>query len=203
MQFSPFDYFSSKALLCSFFCPLHMDAFYLPLKAQYVHWFFIFIFLIIHFPPLKNGSKMKISKNLELSRLPKTRNFHFLMVRISHLSTKYHFFHTQGLWLEVIYNDFPNLDVFHDFKKGLYGPVRVFWSNHTYGWRWRQKRDKTTCSCCQHNGPYTIMGMLWYWNIWNVGKEKRFVYCCQFLGLKFLFIQRFFKINSLCRKIWS
>jgi hypothetical protein len=47
------------------------------------------------------------------------------------------------------------------------------------------------------------MGMLWYWNIWNVGKEKRFVYCCKFLGLKFLFIQRFFKINSLCRKMWS
>jgi len=38
--------------------------------------------------------------------------------------------------------------------------------------------------------------MLWYWTMWNVGKEKRFVCCCQFLGLKFLFMRRFSKINS-------
>jgi hypothetical protein len=48
--------------------------------------------------------------------------------------------------------------------------------------------------------PYPFMGMLWYWNMWNVGKDKRFVYCCQFLGLKFLFMRRFFKINSMQKR---
>jgi hypothetical protein len=30
--------------------------------------------------------------------------------------------------------------------------------------------------------------MLWYWNMWNVGKEKRFVCCCQFLGWVEVFV---------------
>jgi len=45
------------------------------------------------------------------------------------------------------------------------------------------------------------MWMLWYWNMWNVGKEKRFVCCCKFLGLKFLFMRRFSKINSMQKDV--
>jgi hypothetical protein len=77
---------------------------------------------------LKNGSYVKISKDLKFSELPKIKKISLSTMGIFHISSASPFFCYQKIQLEVVYNftdlDFPKNPMFlHGFSGGLYGMI--------------------------------------------------------------------------------
>jgi hypothetical protein len=105
---------------------------------------------------------MKISKNMELSILPKSKKKSFSMVRISHVSTKFHFFNTEGYGLKTsITLGFSKFGCFAYFKK------KVVWASETIlvkSHLWVKMKKKMEIKQHAHvvktMAPYPFMGML-------------------------------------------
>jgi hypothetical protein len=112
---------SSKALSCAVFFSFNSyGCLYLPMK---------FFFL-----SLKSDSKVKISKNLELSRLPKIKKISLSRVGVFHISTKTYSFSHGKIQLEesptTLWSWISQILTFY----GAFRKVCMCWSLSQMGW---------------------------------------------------------------------